>query len=319
MKSRFSWLLPMIVSAPPGVALAVFAATHLAYGWELFLGVPVLMGFLAVLVRTRNNSVPESWVWTSLSPLLACAILMVIWKIEGVICLAMAAPLAAPLAILGGYLALQVRRRENAPTWAACILLAVPLSVFTAPRGPHPGEFRVSSQIVVDAPPETVWNFIYAFPSLETPDELVFRAGLAAPMGSWIAAPGIGAERRCILSTGVMSERITAWDPPRRLGFDVLSTPAAMTEMSPWSDLDPPHLHGFYVSKRGEFKLLPLSGSRTLVEGSSWYQHGLEPAGYWRLWSDYVVRKVQMRVLNHVRNLAEAEYQAKRQSVAQLR
>ena len=80
-----------------------------------------------------------------------------------------------------------------------------------------------------------------------------------------------------------------------------------MRELTPWPNFDPPHLHGFYESRQGEFQLTALPGNRTRVDGTSWYQHGLEPAQYWRLWSDYVVHQVHHRVLEHVKRLAEQD------------
>ena len=43
------------------------------------------------------------------------------------------------------------------------------------------------------------------------------------------------------------------------------------------------------VSKRGQFRLTRLANARTLLEGTTWYQHGLWPAEYWRWWADAIV------------------------------
>ena len=61
------------------------------------------------------------------------------------------------------------------------------------------------------------------------------------------------------------------------------------------------------ISKEGQFRLIALGPHRTRVEGTSWYQHGLWPAQYWRLWSDAIVYRIHMRVLEHIRALAEAD------------
>jgi hypothetical protein len=80
-----------------------------------------------------------------------------------------------------------------------------------------------------------------------------------------------------------------------------------MREWSPYGEVSPKHLRGYMVSKEGQFRLIPLGPNRTRVEGTSWYQHGLWPAPYWRLWSDAIVRRIHMRVLENVRVLAEAD------------
>ena len=70
--------------------------------------------------------------------------------------------------------------------------------------------------------------------------------------------------------------------------------------------LHPSHLHGYLVSKKGRFVLTELPNGHTLVEGTSWYQHGLEPGPYWRWWSDAIVHRIHQRVLSHIKHLSEA-------------
>jgi hypothetical protein len=66
-------------------------------------------------------------------------------------------------------------------------------------------------------------------------------------------------------------------------------------------------VEGTFVSERGEFRLRPLPGGRTLLEGATWYRHGLFPVFYWRWWSSAIIHTIHLRVLDHVRTLAEAE------------
>ena len=51
--------------------------------------------------------------------------------------------------------------------------------------------------------------------------------------------------------------------------------------------------------------LTALPEGRTRLEGATWYQHTMWPAAYWHLWSDYIIHKIHLRVLEHIR--AEAE------------
>ena len=44
----------------------------------------------------------------------------------------------------------------------------------------------------------------------------------------------------------------------------------------------------------------------TRLEGTTWYQHGLWPSQYWRLWSDAIIHKIHLRVLRHIRDEVEA-------------
>lgn len=112
--------------------------------------------------------------------------------------------------------------------------------------------------------------------------------------------------RYCRFSTGDFVEPITVWDDNRLLAFDVSAQPPAMRELSPWN-ITPPHLeHNYMRSKHGQFRLVALSDHSTLLEGTTWYQNYFWPQPYWRAWSDGIVHQIHLRVLQHVKQQAEA-------------
>jgi hypothetical protein len=162
--------------------------------------------------------------------------------------------------------------------------------------------------VEVDAPPEVVWHNVVSFSTLPPPQEWIFRAGVACPMRATIAGEGVGAVRHCDFTTGPFVEPITRWEPPRRLSFDVTESPRPMDEWSPWGSIDAPHLHGYFRSVRGEFRLTDLGGGRTRLEGSTWYALELAPRPYWSLWADALVHSIHLRVLQHVKNLSETRH-----------
>lgn len=173
----------------PAALLIAAGAAVAAYGGALFTGVPLLMGFAAVLFATRRGLEPNRhYFGTALAPLPVCAVLLLLWKIEGAICIAMAAPIALPCAMLGGYIARRVRM-NNVAALASCFMLLVPYGVLTGSRDPAPPEFQVSTQMVMNAPPEQVWRFVPAFPQLDERPEWLFRLGIASPVASEIAGP----------------------------------------------------------------------------------------------------------------------------------
>jgi hypothetical protein len=167
--------------------------------------------------------------------------------------------------------------------------------------------FAVHSEVTVAASPEQVWKHVVTFSDLPEPDEWFFRAGLAYPKRARIEGTGPGAIRYCEFSTGPFVEPIEVWDEPRLLAFRVTQNPAPLNEWSPYASVLPKHLHGYFISKKGQFRLTALPGGRTLLEGTTWYQHGLWPGEYWRWWSDAIIHRIHLRVLNHVKMLAEQE------------
>jgi uncharacterized protein YndB with AHSA1/START domain len=153
-------------------------------------------------------------------------------------------------------------------------------------------EFQ-SSEIVIDAPAEQVWPYLSNLPSVKS-DFWMFRAGVAHALRVSTKAPIAGSERECVLSTGVMHETITEWVPNRRLAFKVLSTPPSMREMNPFGEVHAAHLRGWYESLEGSFTLVPLPDGRVKLIGASRYQHKFRPVSYWNLWTDKIVREIQL-------------------------
>jgi hypothetical protein len=74
-----------------------------------------------------------------------------------------------------------------------------------------------------------------------------------------------------------------------------------MKEWSPYEIVHAPHVIGSMRSLRGEFRLVPLPGGRTRLEGSTWYRLTLAPNAYWSWFADRIVRAIHDRVLRHVR------------------
>ena len=321
-RPRLDTLLP---ASSLGSALAAVVATFvpaLLLGWlcttllenyaaSLFIGIPFSQGFLAALFHGRRER-------RSIGACLGVAYLSVFcagvaffaFAMEGIICLLMAAPLAAILATLGaclGYAVQNQRAHSSETARLACVaLLAMPgLMWLEDAQPPADPLLKVTSAVDVAAPPERVWRNVISFSELPPADEWIFRIGIAYPIRASIVGEGVGAIRRCEFSTGPFVEPIEVWDEPRLLKFSVTANPAPLQEWTLYARVEPPHLHGFLVSEGGQFHLIPLANGGTRLEGTTWYRHHMWPARYWQIWSDFLIHKIHLRVLRHVARLSE--------------
>jgi uncharacterized membrane protein YhaH (DUF805 family) len=304
--------ISLLLTVPVGLVMVLIGVRLLTnYGWGLFVALPFTMGFAAALIyglrqpRSFGGCVGVACVSTALLGLALLAL-----AIEGVFCLVMAMPIALPLAAIGGSFGYLVQRRrwlqEGTPAFLSVLLIFVPgVQWIEHVAAPVPSVYVVRSTIDIQAPPEKVWKQVVAFTEIPPPRELMFRAGIAYPIRAEILGSGAGAERRCVFSTGAFVEPIEVWDEPRRLKFSVTSNPAPMEEWTPYSHIEPPHLHGFLVSNGGQFLLTALPNGGTRLEGTTWYRHSLWPAAYWKLWSDAIIHQIHLRVLRHIRDGAE--------------
>jgi hypothetical protein len=248
----------------------------------------------------------------ALLPIAILGIALLLVAMEGLICILMAAPIAAGLAALGGMLGHAIQETHwmsrQSTSVLSVILLFLP-AAFGAERVAQlePETFVVRTAIEVNAPPEEVWRQVVAFSEIPPPMDLLFRSGIAYPIRAEISGTGPGAIRRCMFSTGAFVEPIEVWDEPQLLSFGVTSNPAPLNELTPYGHIEPRHLHGYFESKHGQFLLMALPGGRTRLEGTTWYRNAIWPAGYWRVWSDYIVHRIHLRVLEHIKKQVESE------------
>jgi hypothetical protein len=165
----------------------------------------------------------------------------------------------------------------------------------------------VVTRITIDAPVANVWKNVIAFPPLPPPQELMFRAGIAYPIGAVIHGSGVGAVRYCRFSTGDFVEPITVWDENHLLAFKVVAQPPSLREIG-LGNISTPHIDRNYMrSQHGQFRLVALDANHTLLEGTTWYQDYFWPQIYWRGLSDAIVDHIHLRVLEHVKSEAEAQ------------
>jgi hypothetical protein len=286
-------------------ALVVYGMSD--YGIALFIFIPLLIGLYAVLLygykKTITYGQARDVTWMAL-----CFFCLVLFfaAMEGLICIAMALPFGILLSFIGGMLGTVFVKLKTGGTTAGVILVTtalVPLISF-AEKDIQPQVTSVTTSIEIEAPAEAVWQEVVVFPPLPSPDEFLFKAGIAYPTHATIQGKGVGAVRYCNFTTGSFVEPITAWSEPYLLAFDVKEQPAPMKELSFWN-IDAPHLHDYFISKKGQFKLTRLPGNRTLLQGTTWYSHDIKPALYWKLWSTYIVHKIHNRVLQNIKLNAE--------------
>jgi uncharacterized membrane protein YhaH (DUF805 family) len=296
-----------------GVAIAVsmVAATVLIfgeYGTVLFVATPFVMGAAAAYIFNLEAPRPTGMtLLVATLAVLAAGSAVLLFALEGLLCLAMAAPPAIIMALMGAALgrAIALRPRAGTPGLAA-VLLPLPLLAGIESGRPVPPPFDVHTTVEIAAPPDVVWRHVVTFSELHDPPPWIFRLGIAYPRRATIEGRGVGALRRCEFSTGAFLEPITVWDEPSRLAFDVAAQPPPLLEWSPYRHVAAAHLDRYLRVRGGEFRLVPLAGGRTRLEGRTVYDLRLYPAEYWSLWSDALIHAIHQRVLGHIKVLSEA-------------
>ena len=276
------------------------------YGLALFVLIPIILGFTStVILGFKNQTTKKQSFQISFISLYFYVLGLLLLRIEGLICIAMAAPFGILISILGSFIGFKIinKNSKKAPITLLFLVILFPLFSFYDKKT-EPKLYSVLTKIEIEADIETVWANVVSFPPLEEPNEYIFKVGISYPINATIDGDEVGAIRKCNFNTGSFVEPISIWDKPHLLSFNVIEQPKPMKELSFWK-IDAPHLHDFFVSKKGQFKLTETSKSTTILEGTTWYYHNIKPALYWKIWSDMIVHKIHLRVLNHIKKNSE--------------
>jgi hypothetical protein len=277
------------------------------YGLALFILTPLFVGISSTAIYGYNHRISKRNAFTiSAFTISLITLALLIFAIEGIICIAMATPIALILIWLGsiiGHIIISKKPKSTMTTLIA-LTLFIPLTSFIENKTDENKITAVTTSVKINANREIVWENVIVFPQLNPPTEFLFKAGIAYPINATIEGKGEGAIRYCNFTTGSFVEPITIWDEPNLLSFNVKQSPSPMKELSFW-DIDAPHLHDYFVSKKGQFKLIKISDNETLLEGTTWYYNKIKPNFYWNVWSDFIIHEIHNRVLTHIKQTSE--------------
>ncbi|NME68523.1 SRPBCC family protein [Flammeovirga aprica] len=292
------------------IMLLVFGVYFIeSYGIFIFIFLPFLMGFLPsfLILRLGEKIRKRSLFFLSLKVLGVIILGILIFKIEGLICILMTLPLILICQWIGVSVAIMVINKTTIKSInGILIILGFIFCGFDyANKNTNIKLTPVTTSVIVNAPIEDIWNEVIAFGTIPEPTELLFKTGISYPINANIEGNGVGAVRYCNFTTGSFIEPITVWEKPHKLAFSVTSQPTPMHEMNPFWEIQPPHLNGYFLSKKGEFNLEAIGKNKTKLSGTTWYTLNIKPVIYWEIWTNYILHRIHERVLNHIKQKTE--------------
>jgi hypothetical protein len=301
----FSILITLIVSAILGyIEIGVFKE----YGWTVFLVIPFIIGFLPPYINGKLSKISKKESYNlSFITLGIVLIGLLIFAIEGMICIAMSLPLIALLVWLGSYIGFKANFGKwinPTNTTIGLFIICIGSMSFDYINEPE-NLIPVRTTVIVNSNIESVWKNVVTFEKIEEPTDWIFKTGISYPTDATIKGTGVGAVRYCNFTTGSFIEPITTWNEPNLLQFDVKEQPIPMNEFNPFWEIHPPHLDGYFKSYKGQFKLTKIGENKTELEGTTWYKVDITPEIYWKTWSDFIIHRIHKRVLNHIKLKSE--------------
>ena len=288
-------------------AVALGALVFGSYGYGMFVLSPFIIGAVTAYIGNRSQDLgAQRTLQIVLAALGVGGVALVATALEGIVCIVIAAPLAILLAWLGGLLGRTIAnaaqgRRSN----TVYALALIPLMFSTENLLPAETDFATVQRIEVAAPPDRVWQALIRMDRIDGELALPFRLGVAYPIRGVIDGAGVGAIRRGEFSTGTALERVTAWEPGRKLAFVVATDVPAMRELSPYEHVHAPHIEGYFRTGETSFVLNEMPDGHTEIVERTAHTLRLDPILYWLPLARWVVAENNARVLASLKHRAE--------------
>lgn len=306
------------------IALSVFflisasSATKVAFGSLWFLTfLPAYLCALICYVGDRDGTRPLSF-YTSVPPLFAVIVIVgsVVILREGVICLIMLAPLWLFFGWLGAYLMRRHRHSSVDPNTFRSSLVLMPLLAGTleAQVPIAHDRFTLTRDVIIAASPEEIWPYAVTNPHIaESEGRWTFTQnilGLPRPRATTVSGAGEGAVRTAYWGDKInFEERITAWNPGRRLGWSFAFT---NTSLQDYTDKHISPDGEFLKIDTGDYTLTPLGPGKTRLSLRTNYIAKTHVNPYARFWGEILLGDIQNNVLAIIKQRAEARHRGER-------
>lgn len=285
-RARVTLAAVIAAVAVAAVAYRVVLGHGLQQTAALFIGIPSLLAMVVALVVT-----PRTATGVAVKAMTIGLLVSLLFLGEGLLCIAMSAPLFYLVAIGIGTLAERhQRKRRRRRTVLSCVLLlaAAPMSFEgTSDATSWPRDERVSVTRTVAASPAGVAEALGGAPRFNRPLPLFLRAGFPRPVRVKIDA---GDEHRVWTVTFRGGEtRLDGQEPAP--GDLVLRLSEARPGLMRWSAVsDDSHMTHFLDWRESIVEWKASDEGGTTVTWTLVYRRGLDPAWYFGPWQRYAMR-----------------------------
>ncbi len=196
-----------------------------AMGSVLFLLLPTATGIATALYVDGKKLIVASLL---MGLLIATGFLIVTGE-EGWVCLLMSTPLIVFGLAIGAVIGSVIRWRMKSNYQGLLKLLIVgilPLCLMGAKSAEETSrrtlrDNTIEARLVVDASPERTWEQLKSIDKVTSKKGLLMTIGLPVPTSCKMEGEGVGAKRTCYFEQGHIEERVTEWNPPKSMKFEI--------------------------------------------------------------------------------------------------
>ena len=313
---------PFLLALGLGLAYSLIARFFFANGllpeggllsWSFLLGIPAALGAITAHFTPDSNSSWWRLVWAPFWVVMTFLVAALLFHLEGFICIIIIFPLFLVMATIGALLYSTIadarsKRGDKTLVVAAFALLpflAAPLENLLN----NPNDFRrVENAVIINAPAAVVWQHVIRvapIPAQQLGHSVIDDIGFPRPVEATLTHEGVGGVRHATFERGVeFIETVDDWVPQQRLSFSIVPNTATI----PPTTFDEHVIVGgkFFDVLRGTYELQPAGPGRTRLVLHSQQRLSTHLNWYAGLWTSYVMREIQGRILTVLKQRCEA-------------
>lgn len=256
--------------------------------------------------RTRTTAF--YWLVPFVLGIIVCLASYFILK-EGVICIVMLSPVWLVSGWAGAFI-MRSQRHRNGKTLQSSFLIIPLAAAMVEAQLPTPHEaVSVSRTVIVRAAPDDIWPYAVASHDIGN-DEGRWTIshnliGIPRPTESRVVGSGVGAVRTAYWGDHVnFEERIVAWAPGRKLGWDFNFTNSSVQD---YTDKHISPDGEFLTIESGDYVLRSISATQTELTLTTRYVAKTHVNPYARLWGELMMGDIHDNVLSIIKARAERD------------
>jgi hypothetical protein len=273
--------------------------------------IPTILGIVPLMFA--DNKQLKSYKNIIFIPWLTVAtffLTMVLAGLEEFICLLVLAGPFFILATLGAFIYQLVQINKQKKKGKLFILALIPFLLIPVEeyiKSPS-AVFKVESEVIISATPETIWNNIVEVKPIQDNEYdpgFFNNVGIPRPISATIDRKEAGGQRVGNFEGGLkFTETITTYEPNKIVSFDITIDPKSVRS----NVFDQHVLNGNYFTfVDATYELFPLPDGQVKLKLSSNYQLTSKINFYGKFWGDIILKDFQDRLLDVIETRCEVK------------
>lgn len=317
-KPQRAWFVVIVIAALYGLAGRLLFAAEGMMGswlqivsWSFITVLPASLGALVCFVGWKLDRPSDFWsVVAPAITLLGLLLGSVLFRLEAILCVVVAAPIMVCMASTGGWLMSLVLKRMDRTRLPLSFAVLLPYAIAPVEQlWETPDEVRsMHNRVTIRASPEIIWNHIQQVESIqpaELPFQWIYLLDFPRPIAATLDRPGIGGRRLATFERDVsFFEIVTEWEPNQRLSFTIEADP----DFIPHTAFDQHIIVGgrFYDVLDGTYQIERIDAQSCMLHLSSTHRLSTPFNRYAGWWSEWVMLQIQGSILAVIRQRCEA-------------